>query len=188
MNTPFCNLYFSSYLLYLPKCGLCIISKLFTGPIATSECYHHLSHKNHLQLMFTLKFANTAHTLPVHSSLFRLKQSKPTLLFLSLHCYDEHSLQESTAWEGLTFLKLNSKRRSQKAPVSAQTYSTPLIFRWSRDLSRSLSRVGVHEAASFTKHLGAVAQTHIITGSCCFPCLSSLLSLSPDTWEYFSCL
>ena len=59
--------------------------------------------------MFTLKFANIAHTLPVKSSLFRLKQSKPTLLFLSLHCCDDHSLQEcvvhqSIAREGLTGL------------------------------------------------------------------------------------
>lgn len=109
MTTPLCNLYFSSYLFYLPRRWLYIISKPFTGPIATPECYHHLSHKNHLQLMFTLKFANIAHTLPVNSSLFRLKQSKPTLLFLSLHCCDDHSLQErvvhqSIAWEGLTCL------------------------------------------------------------------------------------
>lgn len=44
---------------------------LKTGPWAQAapECYHCLSHKNHLQLMFALKFANTAHTLPgAHTS------------------------------------------------------------------------------------------------------------------------
>lgn len=73
VTTPLCNLYFSSFLLYLPRRQLCIISKLFTGPIATPECYHCLSHKNHLQLMLTLKFANITHTLAVSSSLFKPK-------------------------------------------------------------------------------------------------------------------
>lgn len=79
------------------------------GPLQTPECYHRLSHKNHLQLMFAFKFANIAHTLPVSSSLFRPKQSKTTLLLQSLHCCDGHNLQkcvvhQSVAWEGLTGL------------------------------------------------------------------------------------
>lgn len=36
---------------------------------AAPECYRRLSHKNHLQLMFAFKIANTAHTLPAaHTS------------------------------------------------------------------------------------------------------------------------
>lgn len=44
---------------------------LKTSPCAQAapECYRRLSHRNHLQLMFALQFANTAHTLPVaHTS------------------------------------------------------------------------------------------------------------------------
>lgn len=105
---------FSSFLLYLPRRQPWIISKVFTGPIATPECYHCLSPKNHLQLIFTLKFANIAHTLPVSSSLFRTKQSKPTLFYLSCHFSDDHSLQKyvahlSMAEEGLAGLPENQQ-------------------------------------------------------------------------------
>lgn len=134
MATPLCNLYFSSYLLYLSRRWLYIISKLFTGPIATPECYHCLSHKSHLQLMFTLKFANIAHTLPVNSSLFRLKQSKLTLLFLSLHCWEDHSFQEHVVhqlitWEGLTDLSETQWRKGfmeDPRPSSDPLYPTGL--------------------------------------------------------------
>lgn len=91
------------------------------GPLQFLNVITTSPRKNHLQLIFTLKFANIAHTLPASPSLFRLKQSKPTLLFLSLYRCDDHSLQEC-----------GPLVHSMRSTESAQTHSTPLVFRWSR--------------------------------------------------------